>query len=175
MVTRTRRWIVGLDASDLGSLALREALLTALDRGGEVHVVIAHQPLGDATNLEGGPDDPALARLVDRLMPLVRASVDALGPDAPPVMIHGVIGAAAESLVVIAAALDADAIFVGTHGRTGLKRALRGSVAEEVVRRAGCAVHVVRERHHEASVRWPVHHQERAVRGPIVGPQAFGG
>jgi hypothetical protein len=34
----------------------------------------------------------------------------------------------------------------GTHGRTGLKHALVGSVAEKVVRHAPCTVMVVRSR-----------------------------
>jgi universal stress protein A len=39
-----------------------------------------------------------------------------------------------------------DLIVVGTHGRTGLKHALLGSVAEKVVRHAPCPVLVVRRR-----------------------------
>jgi nucleotide-binding universal stress UspA family protein len=35
-------------------------------------------------------------------------------------------------------------IVMGTHGRRGLNRLLRGSVAEEVVRRAPCLVLTVR-------------------------------
>ena len=38
----------------------------------------------------------------------------------------------------------ADLIVVGSHGRTGLKRWIIGSVAEYVVRHAPCAVEVVR-------------------------------
>jgi nucleotide-binding universal stress UspA family protein len=53
-------------------------------------------------------------------------------------------------LVEVAAELDADIIVIGTHGRTGLKRILLGSVAEMVVRRAGCPVFVVREKLHTA-------------------------
>jgi nucleotide-binding universal stress UspA family protein len=37
-------------------------------------------------------------------------------------------------------------IVMGTHGRTGLPRALLGSVAEKVVRHAPCSVMVVRAR-----------------------------
>lgn len=37
-----------------------------------------------------------------------------------------------------------DLIVMGTHGRTGLKRALIGSVAERVVRHAPCTVMIVR-------------------------------
>jgi nucleotide-binding universal stress UspA family protein len=38
---------------------------------------------------------------------------------------------------------EADAIVLGSHGRTGLDRVLLGSVAEQVVRRARCAVLMV--------------------------------
>jgi nucleotide-binding universal stress UspA family protein len=50
--------------------------------------------------------------------------------------------------------LDDDAAFdlvvVGSHGRTGLKRALIGSVAEAVVRHARCPVLVARSRRQES-------------------------
>lgn len=39
-----------------------------------------------------------------------------------------------------------DAVVIGTHGRTGLKHVLLGSVAEKVVRHAPCPVIVVRRR-----------------------------
>jgi len=42
--------------------------------------------------------------------------------------------------------LGADLIVMGTHGRRGLSRALLGSVAENVVRTAPCAVLTVRLR-----------------------------
>jgi glycine betaine transporter len=47
------------------------------------------------------------------------------------------------------AAIDyaADLIVMATHGRTGLSRALLGSVAEEVIQGAGCPVLVIRDRH----------------------------
>jgi hypothetical protein len=40
---------------------------------------------------------------------------------------------------------SADLIVVGTHGRTGIERWVLGSVAQQVVREAGCSVEVVRE------------------------------
>jgi len=53
-------------------------------------------------------------------------------------------GHPAERIVALATAVDADVIVLGTHGRTGLKRIVLGSVAEEVVRRAPCTVMVIR-------------------------------
>ena len=40
----------------------------------------------------------------------------------------------------------ADLIIVGSHGRTGLKRWLLGSVAQAIVEHASCSVEVVRRR-----------------------------
>jgi nucleotide-binding universal stress UspA family protein len=44
----------------------------------------------------------------------------------------------------IAQETQADVIMMGTHGRTGLKRLLMGSVAEQVVRKAACPVLTVK-------------------------------
>ena len=52
-------------------------------------------------------------------------------------------GAAAEKIVETALGNDVDLIVMGTHGRTGLRHLLIGSVAEHVVRRAPCPVLVV--------------------------------
>jgi nucleotide-binding universal stress UspA family protein len=45
---------------------------------------------------------------------------------------------------IISAAADADLIVVGSHGRTGLKAALLGSVSRHVVDHAQCPVVVVK-------------------------------
>ena len=47
---------------------------------------------------------------------------------------------AADRIVEYAANNDVDLIIMGTHGRTGLRRVLMGSVAESVVRHAECPV-----------------------------------
>jgi nucleotide-binding universal stress UspA family protein len=45
----------------------------------------------------------------------------------------------------LASEMKADLIVMGTHGRGGIVRALLGSVAEKVVRTAGCPVITVRD------------------------------
>jgi universal stress protein A len=56
-----------------------------------------------------------------------------------------VAGVAWNEIVEFAKKDDAGLIIMSTHGRTGLKHVFMGSVAERVVRHAGCPVLVVRE------------------------------
>jgi universal stress protein A len=58
-------------------------------------------------------------------------------------------GSPAHEIIEVARRLPADLIVISTHGRTGLKHVLLGSVAEQVVRTAPCPVFVVRELEHE--------------------------
>jgi nucleotide-binding universal stress UspA family protein len=57
-------------------------------------------------------------------------------------------GSAFAEIVRIARDKEHDLIVMGTHGRTGLKHALMGSVAEKVVRKARCPVLTVRDPEH---------------------------
>ena len=61
---------------------------------------------------------------------------------------HG-IGVPFQEIVRQAEEHHADLIIMGTHGRTGLRHALLGSVAEKVVRKAPCPVLTVRHPEHE--------------------------
>lgn len=53
-------------------------------------------------------------------------------------------GDPAAVILEVAQETGADLIVMGTHGRTGLRRLLMGSVAERVVRKASCPVLTVR-------------------------------
>jgi len=48
------------------------------------------------------------------------------------------------AILDVAQERDCDLIVIGSHGRTGLGRLLMGSVAEQIVRRAACAVLTVK-------------------------------
>jgi nucleotide-binding universal stress UspA family protein len=63
--------------------------------------------------------------------------------------VHARIGKPAEEILDLAREVGAELIFIGTHGRTGVSRLVFGSVAERVVREAGCTVMVVREREYK--------------------------
>jgi nucleotide-binding universal stress UspA family protein len=54
------------------------------------------------------------------------------------------VGGSATEIAKAAKEWPADLIVIGSHGRSGVKRALLGSVAEGVMRHAPCPVLVVR-------------------------------
>ena len=63
---------------------------------------------------------------------------------------HLVAGEPWRQIVQTASTLNADLVVVGTAGRTGIARMALGSVAESVVRHAGCPVLVVRPKDYHA-------------------------
>ncbi|MBI4673207.1 MAG: universal stress protein [Chloroflexi bacterium] len=58
-------------------------------------------------------------------------------------------GETSESIIEFAQTQDVDLIAMSTHGRTGLRRAIFGSVAEDVLRRTGKPVLLIRALEHE--------------------------
>ncbi len=129
------------DFSPASDAVLRHA--TALARGNNATLLIVHveePPLayGSGELFYGVSDysTASLEKMLDRIVP----------PDpAVPVVRRLVVGDPATEIPRVAAEENVDLIVMGTHGRTGLKRLLMGSVAELVVRRAPCAVLTVRQ------------------------------
>jgi nucleotide-binding universal stress UspA family protein len=78
------------------------------------------------------------AEAVDRLTTDLRGQLDACVARHADrdLLVAGrlVQGDSPREIVAVAKAIDADLVVMGTHGRTGLARALVGSVAERVVR-----------------------------------------
>jgi nucleotide-binding universal stress UspA family protein len=74
------------------------------------------------------------------------ARLHGLDPGTPLVSLAYLLadGDAAAEVLRLAGELPADLIVMGTHGRTGLKRLLLGSVAEQVLRKAPCPVLTVK-------------------------------
>lgn len=122
--------------------------------GSELHVVSVSEmavPSGMpfAPTLPGVPPLSVVDK--ERLVAVTRRTLDerrGAGSTLAKVEVHTLVGSPANEIVWLAAHLDADAIVMGTHGRRGVGRVLLGSVAERVVRLAGCAVHVIREKAH---------------------------
>lgn len=60
-----------------------------------------------------------------------------------PLVVSGIV---VDQICDMAAEWPADLVVMGSHGRKGLERFLLGSVAEEVLKRAGCSVEIVKSK-----------------------------
>lgn len=153
--------VVGIDMSPMSKRILLRALtLTNAGDHGELHVVSVadydRSSLGLA-DLAAAETPPNPALLLQELATSAVNEFSARGGElrVQRVVTHLLVGAPAQEIVWLAAHEDADLIVVGTHGRKSLSRLFLGSVAERVVRTAGCPVYVTREKHHDASWRVP--------------------
>ncbi len=145
-----KKILVGVDFSAGSEVAIKQALRVARHTGAELcllHVgVIPEQPVGvpDAMATTAAAytrivkdklaeDREALARMRER--------VSGQGVEVSQALTDGF---ADTAIVRAATEMHADLIVIGTHGRTGIKRFLLGSIAERVVRLASCNVLVAR-------------------------------
>jgi nucleotide-binding universal stress UspA family protein len=141
-----RKIFAPTDFSPASCDALRVAIRLA--KAANAQLVIAHvqEPLG--FGLE--PLEPAVPRRLQELAGDSRRELDAAVADAKAAGVQRVTetllaGIATEKIVEAVEADPAiDLVAIGTHGRTGIRRFLLGSVAEKVVRHAPCSVLVVR-------------------------------
>jgi len=87
-----------------------------------------------------------LQRGARRVLEKAEARVRAAGLQVSSVMPETVGGRAGDEIVRQAKKLKADLIVIGTHGLSGLKHLLLGSIAERVVQKAPCPVLTVKSR-----------------------------
>jgi nucleotide-binding universal stress UspA family protein len=108
----------------------------------EIRIDTPHGLISMARNAARALVQQHVDHVVERL-----GQADARSPEIRVTLLDG--GSPAATVVEFAATHDVDLIFVGTHGRRGLGRVVLGSVAEQIVRSAGCPVVVVREKAHD--------------------------
>jgi nucleotide-binding universal stress UspA family protein len=146
------RLLVASDLSPLSGKALDYAVALARRSGGaSVHVINVMEPFAPSADY---PEDE-LARECERELAGMAAD-----RSTPQLSISSAVhmGVPAAEIVKVAAMLRPDVLVLGTHGRSGWRRLVLGSVAEQVVREAPCPVLVVRER------------QRRCLSDPRRGP-----
>jgi len=83
----------------------------------------------------------SLRRDAERALAQLRQRADAAGVSAETLAAEGL---ATDVIVEVARSQGVDLIVMGTHGRTGFRHFMLGSVAERVVRSAPCPVLTVR-------------------------------
>ncbi len=143
--------IVGFDFSEQAELALREGVAHArLREPSTIHVIGVLEPVRRLGRLTHDKVDFTAAEGAQRAIEDAVARVTGdLEDEHFALFIHTRIGKPVEEIVRLAEETDADLVIVGTHGRKGMHR-VTGSVAERVMRRAGCPVLVVRPVVHRA-------------------------
>ena len=121
------RILIATDGSPDSRAAWEEALALAWRAGATLIAICAardERELGMAREIVGRLKDEAKGVNLETLTPL---------------------GQPEEAIIAAAQDKKAHLIVLGTHGRTGLKRLLMGSVAERVIGQAPCPVLVVKE------------------------------
>jgi nucleotide-binding universal stress UspA family protein len=139
---RLKKIIAAVDFSEASKQALRYAISVAREFKGTVILVNVAQPYPVL------PELPAVTpELNDVLLKEAKEALERWRAAVKDVPCRAValVGGPATEVVALARKEDADLIIVGTHGRTGIAHAFLGSVAERIVRTAGCPTLVVRE------------------------------
>ena len=132
----TTKILVPVDFSTGAEQALQLATSLARDHQGELVLLHVEEP----PMVYGGGDmyyGIAEPNREDLLTMLKEVAID---DSRMIVQRHVVVGLPATAIVEFAANNAIDYIVMPTHGRTGFRRLLMGSVAEEVVRKAPCPV-----------------------------------
>ena len=132
-----KRILAPTDFSAAGKSALDEAIGLARTLGATVtlfNVYELPQPIPDA-GVAYGPDViDALAGAARGQLEHTRDELRQAGGEMPPIEIKSALGNAHEAIVEEARRGGYQLVVMGTHGRTGLRHLLLGSVAERVVR-----------------------------------------
>ena len=137
--------VVGVDFSELSAGALEAAIDLARRDKGEIHLVHAFDlrvPL--VTPYEVAVPDHLISEAREaaaRKLNEALQQVEAAGLSAKT---HLEEVPASTAISRVAGEVEADLIVVGTHGNTGLKHVLLGSVAERTLRIAPCSVLTVK-------------------------------
>lgn len=146
---KLRNILVAVDGSVPSSGALDFALHRAKANGGELSIAYALNRgaiVARACGPYGAIDPYPLVKAVEEEAAAILASASARaaqeGVEATAILLDG---PAASQLLNCAIHRAADAIVIGTHGRSGLSRLAFGSVAEGVLRASGVPTFVVPE------------------------------
>lgn len=142
-----QRILVPLDGSQRAEYAVPIAARIARSFGGSIILLyVAAPPIspGKFSTLETYPKkitDEELAEASSYLQTLAQSDI----LHGIPTEVQTLVGATASSIIAAAQAFNASLITLCSHGHTGFKRWMLGSVAEKVIRHAPLPVLVLRE------------------------------
>jgi universal stress protein A len=146
-MAKLKRILVGVDFSALSVEALDYAIELAQSTGARLAVLYVVEPIDYAgvDFLGGAPI--ATQSIVDEHLARARAEMERLRKRRLAKVAGATatvsVGRPADEIIAQGGKGRANLIVVGTHGRSGLLHLVMGSVAERIVRHAGCPVLVV--------------------------------
>lgn len=132
--------VVPYDGSDSAGRALRQAITL----GATLHVINAQPQVDDLAALRFRTQEEIDSFLRERGRSTLEPAAQMLTEAGVPHELHLVVGDPAEHIVELAQRLGADAIVMGTHGRSAIGNLVLGSVATRVVHRAAVPVMLVK-------------------------------
>ena len=139
-LTRGERILVAVDGSDFSMAAVDQAISLGGICNSQIYLISV---------VDLYPEQMAVApTLVEQMSEEVRQHLDQAKKkvDQAKIACETIVrmgGAPHEFIIQEANDKEVDLILMGTHGRTGLKRVLMGSVAQNVIANAPCPVMVV--------------------------------
>jgi nucleotide-binding universal stress UspA family protein len=154
-----KRILVPLDGSRFGSRALPYAIDVAKKFKAEIiftQVVEPVTPAPVSTGIDPGMSSPASAEMAlqaaqeeekretTRAKRYLRGKVRAAISDGVNASYRVIVGDPAQSIMGTADKENVNLVIMTTHGKSGLKRAIMGSVADKVIRESGKPVLVIR-------------------------------
>jgi universal stress protein A len=135
--------LIALDQEPVSARAAEVGAELARAVGGEVALIHVNDGSVDAAADVGISPEALRAGIERDSRRLLAGFIERLGLG-PSTIEFVQSGAPAATIAKAAKDWAADLIVIGSHGRSGMRRALLGSVAEEVMRQAPCPVLVVR-------------------------------
>lgn len=139
--------VFGTDFSPASKAAFSKALELARKEGAELVIVHVYEPPADLSH-SGLADDVITAEFENTIRRDAQKQLDVLLAEARAAGINArgeiLAGHTAKRLAELADKSGAAMIVVGTHGRTGLKKLVVGSVASQVIATSPCPVLTVR-------------------------------
>lgn len=125
------RLLVPLDGSPLAESVLDTESIAALSGHPELHLVQVIEPMTIHTRLV---DDDVYAAARDEATQYLKSVADRLRERGHRVEWSIRRGPPSDEIAEVATQVNADVILMATHGRSGLRRVMMGSVAEQVLR-----------------------------------------
>ncbi|MGC8494850.1 MAG: universal stress protein [Syntrophobacteraceae bacterium] len=135
-----KRIVLATDGSEFSKNATKRAMELVKASGGELKVVSATDMASEF--------HPLSAELTEKLCEWPRYCVSDVREQAVTIGVHPECivrqAEAYKAILSVAEECGANLIVMGSHGRTGLKRLLMGSVAEKVIGYASCPVLIIK-------------------------------